>query len=368
MALDWSRVGNTTISNYFRTVEDAVTRRRVLLAMLKEKGRIIFNASGQNMVWRIRYKEPPIQGLLNGETITIAQRDLWKTASLDYRGFVTSDAINKIEMLKNSGDEAIINVFKTMATTLGANMQRSFAEQLYIDGNATGNESLIHGINSFMSVSGAATAGYVGVNNDSYASLSTALGNYGGAWSADTWPYSGTGDSMYDFFTPTVVDYTDTAWIAATKTWPNTCLEALRFGIMAAQKNESPAGLGVIVLDQAMYRDFKNKLQSEENLFVQRGQTDSALYKLGFRDTVNYDGVDLTWEYGVPAGEGYGWAFELMELLSMQPKMFATKGPDASTYRMEDQSYRVTVDFVGNLKFGNEEGGIRNFVKFKSIT
>jgi len=368
MASSWSREANTTISNYFKTVEDATLRRRIVLAMLMDKGKILYNQHGTDLVWRVKYRQAPTVGLSDGMGFgSISQQDRWKTATLDWRAFGTSDAIGKMEQLKNDGPQAIVRVVKQMAQSLAYDMETSFAEQLYVDGNASGNESTLHGFNSFTSVSGGATAGFVGINNDTYAGLSTTLGNYGGSWSADSWPLAGTGDTTYDFWTPVVIDYSDTAWTASTKTWPNTCLEAMRAGIMAVQKNG--AMLDLITLDLQMFRQFKDKVQAEEQINVTRGAGDSAPYRLGFKDVIFFDGTEVGWEYGVPVdsngnGQGFGWSFDIVELLCMQDRMFVT----AQDTKVDEQTYRVTVDFFGNLKFGNERGGIRNLLKLAKVT
>jgi hypothetical protein len=120
-----------------------------------------------------------------------------------------------------------------------------FGDELYIDGNASGNGKRIHGIESFVRHLRGATNGYVGPAQRHLRRPPTDLGNYGGT-GATLGPTSsgppGTGDAHYDFWSPLIVDYTDTAWFAATKTWPNTCKEALRYGIIKSKKNKSKKG------------------------------------------------------------------------------------------------------------------------------
>ena len=369
MSDNWSRIVNTTITKYFRTVEDAVMRNRKLLAMLMDRGRVSMNNSGKDMDWKVKFKRGPLQGLLGGDTLTFAQRDRWRTATLDWRGFAVTDSITKTEREKNKGTEAIVKVFSEMAKCMASDLDDGFGDQLYVDGNAAGQESSIHGIESFMGTSGPATNGYVGTPSDTYAGLSTALGNQGGTWSqsggATTWP-SGTGDAHYDFFSPLIVDYTDTAWQAATKTWPNTCIEAIRYGITKGQRNKSKSGkLDLILLENELYRNLKDKYQAEENIYVARNEGKGSLYSLGFTDVLNVDGTDVTFEYGVPSAVGYGWCLDLMEIMSLQSVLFKTEGPDRD---IANQSDRVSVDFIGNVRFGNENGGVRNFIKMMSIT
>jgi hypothetical protein len=360
---EWSRIVNTTIHKYIREVEVNILRNRKLLALMQSRGRISFNHSGDLMDWKVRYKRAPMQGYADSDTLTFARRDRWKTAQLEYRGYAATDSMTKLERLKNKNTEAIVKVYSEIASNLMEDMEDQFGDELYVDGNATGNGKRIHGIESFMGDSGAAAAGYVASPSDTYAGLLTNLGNYGGNWSLSggnvEWP-TGTGDAHYDFWSPLIVDYTDTAWAATTKTWPNTCREALRYGILKGRKNKSKKGmLDLIMLNDELFRQFEEKIEANERIVIQRGER-QGLYALGFTDTINYEGVDVTSEYGIPTGVGYGWSMDNVELCSLQGQMFVPEGPDMD---IATQSYRFSIDFFGNARFNP-----RNFVKWVNRT
>ena len=238
-------------------------------------------------------------------------------------------------------------------------------QEFYVDGNAAAGLQRLHGFNSFTGTTGPLATGFVAAPSDSYAQLNTDLADKGGSWSGN-WP-DGVGDPQYDYWAPLLVDYTDTAWTASTKTWPNTCLEALRFGIIQGQRNTSMDGqLDVIILDRTMYYQFLNALQPEERITVTRGQalnnpSSSALVKLGFNNITNWDGVDVTWEFGVPAATGYGWCLGQVEFRSLQETLFASVGP---TYNPTNVDWKFHIDFLGNLKFNSPRG----FIKFGAYT
>lgn len=360
MPADWSRIVNTTIHEYIREEEQNILRNRKLLALMQSKGRITFNHAGDQMDWKVKYKRAPMQGYADSDTLTFSRRDRWKTANLEWRGYAATDSMTKSERLRNKNTEAIIKIYDQIAKSLMEDMEDQFGDELYVDGNATGNSKRIHGIESFLGTSGAASGGYIASPSDTYAGLSTVLGNYGGAWTGD-WP-SGSGDAHYDFWSPTIVDYTDTAWTASTKTWPNTCLEALRFGILKGKKNKSKRGmLDVIMLNDELYRQFLDKLQAEEQINVTRNQSKGGLYALGFTDVMNFDGVDVTYEYGIPSTVGYGWAMDNVELCSLQGQLFVPEGPD---FDIATQSWRFSIDFFGNTKFKS----VRYFTKWDNVT
>ncbi len=359
---NWSREVNTTLKDYIKGEEIQILRNRKMPAMMKSKGRMKFNCSGRSFVWRARYRRGLMQGFAISDTLTFPQIDRWKIAELPWRGYAMGEAMTKLERLQNKGKEAIINVYSDLAETMMEDMNESFSEEFYVDGNATGNGKRFHGIESFLSTSGQ-TRPYISNPNDTYAGLSCTLGSYGGTWTSSSgmvWP-SGRGDPQYDFWSPICVDYTATDWEAATKTWPNTCLEALTFGIIKTQRSRSQKGsLDTIVLDGELYRRFIDRLREMSRLQIQSNSSNSTLVKLGFTDVQNYDGVDVTWEYGLPAAVGYGFNFDECELRSLQPSLFVPTGPD---YDIASQSYRFSIDGFGNLKFNP-----RNFLKLAAYT
>src|SRR6185295_15034845 len=102
---DWARNIHTTISNYIKGEEVNVLRNRKFSGMMKAKGRITFNWSGLNMVWRIRYKRGPMQGYADGDTLTFPRRHRHQTAQLDWRGYAATDSMSKLDRLKNRGME-----------------------------------------------------------------------------------------------------------------------------------------------------------------------------------------------------------------------------------------------------------------------
>jgi hypothetical protein len=358
---DWSRVVNTTIKNYIKGEEVNILRNRKLLAMLKAKGRLTFNWGGDTMVWRVRYRRAPMQGYMDSETLTFPRRDRWKSAELDWRGYAMTDSMTKGEKLKNKGVQQIINIYDQIARSLMEDITENFADELYINGNAAGNSKRIHGIESFLADAGTAPSGGLVANpSATFATLKTDLQAYGGNWSG-SWP-TGTGDAHYDFWAPLLVDYTSSKWLAGAapnNTWQNNCVEATRYGIIKSQKNKTLKGrLSTIIYNDELYRQFLAALDDRERIVVQSNASNSTLIKLGFTDVQNFDGVDLTYEFGTPANLGYGFNFDQMEMRSMQGQMFVPEGPD---YDIASKSWRFSIDFYGNCVWNP-----RYFLKFKN--
>lgn len=343
---DWSRVVNTTIKNFIRGEEVNILRNRKLTAMLKSKGRITFNWGGDTMVWRVRYRRAPMQGYADSEVLVFPRRDRWKTAELGWRGYALTDSMTKQERLKNKSVQAIIDIYGQIAKSLMDDAEENFAEEMYIDGAAAGNQKRIHGIETiFAGASDTTTNHGIVQPSVTYAGLSTALGNYGGKWTG-TWP-NGYGDAHYDFWSPLIVNYTDATGWKDGSTFDLNAIEVLRYAIIKSQKNKTQKGrLDTIFLEGELYRFFLANLQAIQRLYVQSNEKNSTLIKLGFTDVQNFDGVDVTWEYGTPANTGYGFNCDQMELRSMQGQLFVPEGPD---YDIASKSWRFSIDFFGNL-------------------
>lgn len=358
---EWTRVVNTTIHDYLREVEVNVMRNRKLLALLQSRGRVTFDQSGDLLDWKVRYKRVPMQGYADMDTLTFARKNRWLTAQLDMRGYAATDMINKRERLQNKSTEAIVKVFSELAQNLVEDMEDEFHEELYGDGNAAGRSKAIHGFESWFGDTGSeVAAGYVYAPSDNYAGLVTNLGNYGGNWSTNgssqvEWP-SGTGDAHYDFWTPVIVNTTSNSWAAATKTWANTCREAIRYGLIKGRRNKSKRGMTDLVIhDGERYRQFEEKIEATERLVVSRGDA-NGLLSLGFKDSINFEGCEQTWEYGMPSSTSYGIPVDSLELVSWQKSLFVPEGPD---FDISTQSYRFSIDFFGNLKNSSPRGWIK---------
>lgn len=350
---------NTTIRQYAKEQEVNVWRDYKAFAMLKSKGRVTFNHGGLSYTKRVRYRRNGLRGMLLGDTLTFPNIDRWKTANLDWRGYAMGESLTKMEQLQNKGKEAIVNIIESKAEVMMEDAKESLSEEIYVDGNAAANISRFHGVESFGSTSGV-TRPYVANPNDTYCDLTCALLSNGGSISG-TWPLGGTYSPEADFWTPVIVDVTNTSWQAATKTWINVCPEAMSFGIMATQMSKAKTGqLDTIILNNLMYKQAKDRLHEKEGLWTQHNSSNSDLVKLGFKDVFIYDGVDVTTEYGVPSGCGYGFNWDMARLMSLQSQLFEV---DTKDWDVAGRAWRWALDVYGNFLFNP-----RSFLFFKSVT
>lgn len=346
---DWSRVVHTTIAQHLKEVEVDILRNRKLLAKLEALGRVSTGWSGDEVKWPIQYRRAKPRGFGMGDTMEFAQKDRYKTAKLPVRGYALGDSVSKLEKLENKSVGQIVDVFSGMTDNLLDDMRENFCDELFIDGNASGNSKRMHGLESMFAFDAATALAANGVvtPDDTYAGLRTKPGYYGGTW-AGTWP-SGSGDAHRDFSSPVMVNTSSTNWVGAGHTtFAETGEKALRRGIMWSQRNKSASGrLDTILLEQEMFYDLANVFAAKEKVHVTRNEAVS-LVSLGFTDVLNLDGVEISWEYGMPASTGYGFNCNQMGLRSWQDQLFVPEGPD---YDIAAKAWRFSVDFFGNAFF-----------------
>lgn len=357
---EWSRPVATTIAEYITGAEDEFMRNRKLLKAMKARGRIKYNCSGSTFEWRVPYRRGNVVVNNGAQGITPTPIDRYKVASLGWSGYVITDLMTKREQLMNRGKQAIIDYYEEMAGNIVEDLTEKFAEDLYVDSSASGNSGKMSGIETCLAYTqsvnistGAArsanAADVVAYPNDTYAGLSTVLGNYAGSWGtqsgiSSTWP-AGRGDDAYDFYSPTIVNYTSTAFGGSSATWAVQCESAIRFLNDHLGRNKGSNIPDMLMLDRDLYRLFKENYSPMQRVEVGSAQNE---HSFGFKDSIDFEGLTVTSEYGIPTGVGYAFNLKNMELRSLQSKLFDTRGP-----KFDDLSnaWYVIVDNLGQMKF-----------------
>ena len=375
---DWSRVIATTIVQHLREEELTTFRKFKVFAMLESSGNVLMNQSGRGFDWNVRYRNAPVTGNTGDTPRTFSRVNMWKRAELPWRGFTTTDAIYRREMLENRGQQALVDVASKMAERLQESLEQHLSYQPYRDGNAAGHENDFHGMESFLnyagtvdeSASGVAAqdaaggaADRFGFPEDNYAGLSTKLGYYGGGRigaTTGTWPDVPV-DPELDFYSPVIINYNANSFNGSGggTSWKENCVFAIREGIHQCKRNDTrEAQIDMVVLDRHLYIQFLNTYKDQERIMVSK---EGGLKSLGFTDTVTLDGVELTSEYAVPAGKGYGISIGNMELRCLENQLMVAEGPFFSE---ETQSYRYACSTLGNFRFRSP----RNFFLLAPVT
>jgi len=383
---DWSRVIATTIVQHLREEELTTFRKFKIFAMLESSGNVLMNQSGRGFDWNVRYRNAPVTGNTGDTPRTFSRVNMWKKAELPWRGFTTTDAIYRREMLENRGQQALVDVASKMAERLQESLEQHLSYQPYADGSAAGHENDFHGLESFLKYNGTVDESATGVAdvdtgssgtpayftgtgdrfahpNDTYAGLSTKLGYYGGGRMSGTtgqWPDVGV-DPEFDFYSPIIVNYNATSFNGAGggQNWKSNCVFAVREGIHQCKRNDTrEAQIDLVVLDRHLYIQLLNTYKDQERIVVSK---ENGLKALGFNDAITIDGVEVTSEYACPAGKGYGLSIGNMEMRCLENQLMVAEGPFFSE---ETQSYRYACSTLGNLRFKSP----RNFFMLDGIS
>ena len=367
----FSRTAATTLANHIREVEESMLRNYQMGALLEAGGRVNYNNSGEGFDWPVQYRLHKVEGNTGETQRNFARRNLWKTANLEFRGYQTTDSMYYREFRSNKGPEGVVKVFDNFVERLETSLTQGLGGEYYVDGSASGNEQSWHGLESMFVLNGtvnstsgaqrsANAADIVGYPNDTYAALSTVLGNYGGEnESSQYWP-DGISDSEYDFWSPLVVNYTTTHedLPSTTQTWAGQGDEAMRYAIINAQRNTSKNGqITNILLSRDLYMGLLNIIDTKERIQI---SSEQSLRALGFKNVLNFDGIEVSWEAAIASGVGYGINYDNMELKSMDESLLRSEGPE---YDIHSQSFNAVVSTLSNLKFSSP----RNFFKLAAL-
>lgn len=353
--LNWARVLNTVTARYIKGQIDNVSKRRRLLGAIQKRGKIVKRKGGTLLDFKVKYAQKDLFTLNDPADMGNPDRsNKHKTAQLPWTALAMTESITKYEELVASGPEAVVNLASDYTKSLYKDFEDRFSDELYLDNSVSANTDHLIGFNSALSYSGADSNGYIAVANDTYASLQCALGYYGGSWTGN-YP-AGYGDPEYHFWSPLIVDYTDTAWTAGA-TFAANCIESMRYGIMNIEKKANM--IDFIILEADMFRSWLNKQDDKERSQVSRSDKDEVYFGYG-HEVQYFDGVPVTWEHGVPASSGYGFKMDDIELYSLQDQLFK---PQEVDWSFRSQAKRMAIDFYGQLKFNPF-----SLLHFKNVT
>lgn len=357
----WARESATTISDYMRDAEQAVLRTNKLVALAESHGNVTFGHSGSDFKWQVLYRLANINAN-SGETGRVFSRQQqWQQLTLPWRHYDATDAIYEPEYLNNRGEQALVKVFNGMGQRLATSMRQYLNREGYVDGNATGNEFRWHGFESFLAATqtitqdtngavaqAASTADKYAYPSDTYAGKSTALGNVSGSYLSSgniSWP-AGECTTDFDYNTPIIANTTSSAWSNTTgNTWLADCDEILGEVLVHMNRNDLEGGpVDTCLLERVMYSQFKLKHRGKEKIETKQ----KGLASLGFGDVMNFDGIEVTSDYSIPANTGYGFSAGNIFIRSQLHKLVRTTGPWQDP---DENAWKAAADHYGNMAF-----------------
>ena len=363
---EWIGIIHSTAPKYLSGAADNTIRNRLILTLVRQKGRITFNESSHECNWDVEYAEQPVSAYGDGGTLDFSRHDLLRQLKIDWRGYKATDMMTEKERLENKGDIAIVKRYDRIMPTLTKSLRNKFCGEFFIDGYATGNENRLHGLESFFGTGTTVAADRIAEPSDTYGGKSTALANEGGSWStnlstkpnanaATDWP-DGNGDPEYDYISPKIVNYSSSSRGTSSTSWDNNCERVLRQStIWLTQTSGKDGRPDIYLLAGNLFYGYKNKIESLRRITVpHKGAQD-----LGFDDVLNQDGVMIDTDFDVPAGVGYGLNVDQMELGSLDSVLFSSRGPE---YDIKTDSWLFLVGFFGNVRYNP-----KHFAKLAAI-
>ncbi len=357
MSNEWVGIVKAAAPKYLKGVaDDLTTRDRLMLAMMEKRGLIETNMTSYEEIYDVDYKEAPVEAYGDGGIVDYSRRDYLKQAKLDWRGYVATDLMTQKELEMMKGDVVIVNRYNRIFPKLTQACRNQFGLEMYIDGGTAANANRYCGLETFCNEANSAVANLVSAPNDTYNTISTAL-NQAGRWSSDLttspnatvatdWP-EGEGSSEYDYWSPKLVNYASTSWggAGAGNTWLLNAELCMR---RTAQWLTLTTGAGratlMAILSGDLFSNFKALFS--DRLRYQAEHPEAR--DLGFPQVLNFEGVGVYTEFGIPAATGYMLNADKMRLKLLGENLIQHKGPD---YDPDTLSYKFAVYSFGNFQW-----------------
>lgn len=133
----------TTLRNRTGALADNVSLNNALLNRLKKKGNIKTVSGGRTIVQEIEYAENSTYKRYSGyETLSISPSDVFTAAEFNYAQAAVAVSISGLEMLQNSGKEAIIELLGSRIKNAEKTLANNIASDIYSAGTADGGRQI----------------------------------------------------------------------------------------------------------------------------------------------------------------------------------------------------------------------------------
>lgn len=139
----YSDVLATTIESRSGTVADNVTKNNALLTRLREKGRSKPFSGGSVILQELSFASNGTAMYYSGaETLNISPADVISAAQFPIKQAAVAVTINGLEMLQNSGEEQIIDLFDARMDVAEASIENLIATGIYSDGTGSNGKQI----------------------------------------------------------------------------------------------------------------------------------------------------------------------------------------------------------------------------------
>jgi len=138
-----TEIVTTTLRNRTGKLADNVLENNALLMRLRKRGKVKPVSGGRTIVQELEYAENGTFKRYSGyETLNISPSDVFTAAEFNYAQAAVAVSISGLEMIQNSGDEAIIDLLESRIRNAEKTLVNNIAADCYSDGTADGGKQI----------------------------------------------------------------------------------------------------------------------------------------------------------------------------------------------------------------------------------
>ena len=138
-----TEIVTTTLRNRTGKLADNVTKNNALLYRLRARGRVKPVSGGRTIVQELNYQENGTYKRYSGyEVLNISPSDVFTGAEYNYAQAAVAVSISGLEMLQNSGEEAIIDLLEGRIENAEQTLTNNVALDVYSNGTADGGRQI----------------------------------------------------------------------------------------------------------------------------------------------------------------------------------------------------------------------------------
>lgn len=138
-----SEIITTTLRNRTGKLADNVSKNNALLTRLRSKGNVKPVDGGRTIVQELEYAENATFRRYSGyETLNISPSDVFTAAEYNYAQAAVAVSISGLEMLQNSGKNAIIDLLESRIKNAERTLANNIATDIYSDGTADSGKQI----------------------------------------------------------------------------------------------------------------------------------------------------------------------------------------------------------------------------------
>lgn len=138
-----SELVTTTLRNRTGKMADNVTKNNGLLKRLKARGKVKPVSGGRSIVQEMQYAENGTFKRYSGyEAVNVAPSDVITAAEFNYAQAAVAISISGLEVLQNSGEDAILDLLESRIENGMTTLTNNIALDSYSDGTADGGRQI----------------------------------------------------------------------------------------------------------------------------------------------------------------------------------------------------------------------------------